>query len=78
MMKISINSESDLTKVASEITCNSELFGDEVDAVRMYLCEVLNDAEKFGTIMSREITDMWGGNVKVTAYPSKRSSSWSF
>ena len=69
---------SEIEKVANKITCNSELFGDEVVSVTSQLASLSNSANEFGCLMEGKISDCWGGAVTVVAMPDKFKHSWSF
>ena len=70
--------KSEIEKVASRLTCNSELFGDEVMSVTSQLSELSNSANEFGCSMEGKIRNCWGGTVTVVAMPDVRKHSWSF
>ncbi len=76
MLKITKNSN--LNKIASEITCNSELFGDEVMNVEAQLKDALVSAEEIGCEITAAINNMWGGKVWIVAIPSVRKHHWVF
>ena len=69
---------SEIEKVANKITCNSELFGDEVVSVTSQLASLSNSANEFGCPMEGKISDCWSGAVTVVAMPDKFKHSWSF
>lgn len=73
-----ITRNSDLQVVAQKITCDSELFGDEVMSVLSELASLVRDAEEYGCEFTRQVGDWWGGSVSVTAVPSHRNHSWVF
>lgn len=75
---IRIYPETDLYKVASTITSDSEIFGDETMIIVGYLAQILRTAETFGLVFTDQIDDLWGGKVTVTAYPSTRRHHWTF
>ena len=70
--------KAEIQKLASKITADSELFGDEVATVAAQLAELSNSANKFGCRMTGKIRDCWGGTVTVTAVPDHLRTSWSF
>lgn len=70
----------DIPFVATSITFDSEIFEDETQSVVRDLTSLWEDAQTYGTRFTREISDMWGGSVKVTALPLKgnRKERWYF
>jgi hypothetical protein len=70
--------KAEIQKLASKITADSELFGDEVATVAAQLTELSNSANEFGCRMTGKIRDCWGGTVTVTAVPDHFRTSWSF
>lgn len=70
--------KSEIEKVANKITCNSELFGDEVTSVTSQLASLSNSANEFGCPMEGKISNCWGDSVTVVAIPDKFKHSWSF
>lgn len=70
--------KSEIETLANKITCNSELFGDEVTSVTSQLASLSNSANEFGCPMEGKISDCWGGAVNVVAMPDKFKHSWSF
>ncbi len=70
--------KSEIEKVANCLTCNSELFGDEVVSVASQLVSLSNSANEFGCSMEGKIRNCWGGTVTVVAIPDVRKHSWSF
>lgn len=70
--------KSEINNLASELTHNSELFGDEVASVTAQLVELSNSANEFGCPIEGKISDCWGGTVTVVAMPDMRKHSWSF
>ena len=73
-----INKTTDLASVAKSITCNSEIFGDEVMSVISSLTDLLRNAEEYGCAFVGTVNDCWGGSVVVTAVPSVYRHSWTF
>ncbi len=69
---------SEIEVVASKLTCNSELFGDEVASVTAQLVLLSNSANEFGCAMEGKISDCWGSSVSVIALPNKAKHSWEF
>ena len=65
-------------KIAEKITCNSELFGDEVSSVISDLTSLSDSANELGCELTGEISDCWGGKVSVIAIPNKRKHQWIF
>lgn len=70
--------KTEIEKVANKLTCNSELFGDEIYEVTSQLISLSNSANEFGCSMEGKISDCWGNTVTVTAMPDVRKHSWSF
>lgn len=70
--------KNEIHKLANQITCNSELFGDEICSVTSQLVTLSNSANEFGCAMEGKIFDCWGGTVTATAIPDKFKHSWSF
>lgn len=70
--------KSEINNLASELTHNSELFGDEVASVTVQLSELSNSANEFGCPIEGVIDDCWGNSIPVTAMPDVRKHSWSF
>ena len=77
-MTIHINAQSKIPAIAARITCNSDIWADEVDSVTSALVALLADAEQYGCTFTRQISDCWGGSVQVTAHPITRKHEWSF
>jgi hypothetical protein len=77
-MKYIVKADTDTKALASIITGNSELFGDEVLSVEAQLNTLRQEADKLGCVMSDTINDFYGGTVKVVVYPSHRRHQWSF
>lgn len=73
-----INNTTDLVSVAKSITCNSEVFGDEIMSVVSSLTDLLRNADEYGCNFVDTVNDCWGGSVVVTAVPSVRCHSWTF
>ena len=61
--------KSEIHKLANQITCNSELFGDEICSVASQLVTLS---------MEGKIFDCWGSSVSVIALPDKAKHSWEF
>ena len=59
--------KNEIHKLANQITCNSELFGDEICSVTSQLVTLSNSANEFGCAMEGKIFDCWGRTVTVTA-----------
>ena len=70
--------KSEIHKLANQITCNSELFGDEICSVASQLVTLSNSANEFGCAMEGKIFDCWGFSVSVIALPDKAKHSWEF
>lgn len=70
--------KSEINELASELTHNSELFGDVVIDVTGQLVELSNSANEFGCPIEGVIDDCWGNSIPVTAMPDVRKHSWSF
>lgn len=70
--------KSEIKTLANRLTCNSELFGDEVISITSQLASLSNSANEFGCPIKGEISDCWGGTVTVVAMPDVRKHSWSF
>lgn len=70
--------KSEIKTLANRLTCNSELFGDEVASVTSQLVLLSNSANEFGCSMEGKIRNCWGGTVTVVAMPDVRKYSWSF
>lgn len=70
--------KSEIETLANKITCNSELFSDEVMSVTSQLSELSNSANEFGCPMQGKIRNCWGETVTVVAMPDVRKHSWSF
>ena len=70
--------KSEIEVLANKLTCNSELFKDEVDAVICQLTSLSNSANEFGCPMEGKISDCWGSSVTVVAMPDKFKHSWNF
>ena len=70
--------KNEIHKLANQITCNSELFGDEICSVTSQLVTLSNSANEFGCSMEGKIRNCWGGTVTVVAIPDVRKHSWSF
>lgn len=77
MAKVTVT-KATVEQVANQLTCNSELFGDEVGAVVRQLMELVNSAEQFGCEMTGKVSNYWGNTYTVTAVPSVRRDTWSF
>lgn len=70
--------KTEIKALANKLTCNSELFGDEVCDVTSQLTSLSNFANEFGCPIEGKISDYWGSTVTVVAMPDKRRHSWSF
>lgn len=70
--------KSEIKALANKLTCNSELFGDEVASVTSQLVSLSNSANEFGCSMEGKIHNCWGETVTVVAMPDKCRHSWSF
>lgn len=70
--------KSEIHKLANQLTCNSELFGDEVASVIAQLTSLSNSANEFGCTMEGKIFDCLGSSVSVIALPDKAKHSWEF
>lgn len=70
--------KSEIETLTNKITCNSELFGDEVTSVTSQLASLSNSANEFGCPMQGKIRNCWGETVTVVAMPDVRKHSWSF
>lgn len=70
--------KSNIEAIANKITCNSELYGDEVGSVFYQLTKLSNSSNTFGCEMVGEVDNCWGGTVTVMAIPDKYQHSWSF
>jgi hypothetical protein len=70
--------KSEIHKLANQLTCNSELFGDEVASVIAQLTSLSNSANEFGCTMEGKIFDCWCSSVSVIALPDKAKHSWEF
>lgn len=68
----------DIQDVANKLTCNSDLFGDEISMVIFQLAELSNSANKFGCPMYGTVNDCWGGIHNVVALPNNHRHNWSF
>ena len=67
-----------INEVAKQITHNSNLFGDEIEAVIGQLTSLMNSAEEFGCVMEGTVDNYWGGSVEVKAIPDTIKREWSF
>lgn len=67
-----------INAIAKQITHNSDLFNDEVEAVIGQLTSLMNSAEEFGCAMEGTINDYWGNSVEVKAIPDVVKTEWSF
>lgn len=67
-----------INEIAKQITHNSDLFGDEVEAVIGQLTSLMNSAEEFGCVMESTVNNYWGDSVKVKAIPNTIKTEWSF
>ena len=67
-----------ISKVARKITCDSWLWGDEIETVELQLGELVYSAETYGCKITGEVPNMWGGTVTVCAVPSHYRHSWTF
>ena len=70
--------KSEIKALANKLTCNSELFGDEVASVIAQITSLSNSANEFGCAMEGKIFDCWGSSVSVIALPDKTKHSWEF
>lgn len=70
--------KSEISALANRLTCNSELFSDEVVSVTSQLSELSISANQFGCDMEGRIATMWGSSVTVVAMPDKYRHSWNF
>lgn len=70
--------KSEISALANRLTCNSELFSDEVVSVTSQLSDLSISANQFGCNMEGKIATMWGKTVTVVAMPDVRRHSWSF
>lgn len=70
--------KSEIKTLANKLTCNSELFGDEVYEVTSQLISLSNSANEFGCPIEGKISDCWGNTATVVAMPDKFKHSWSF
>lgn len=77
-MMLNYYKKSEIEAIASKLTRNSELFGDEVASVISKLSELSASANQFGCDMEGRIATMWGETVPVVAMPDKYRHSWSF
>lgn len=68
----------EIEKMTAEITRNSELFGDECDAVAHDLSVLSQSANELGCEITDTIPDWWGGSVIVTAVPDTYRHEWTF
>lgn len=68
----------EIEKMTVEITHNSELFGDECDAVTHDLSVLSQSANELGCEITDTISDWWGGSVIVTAVPDTYRHEWTF
>ncbi len=77
-MKYIVKKETDTKALASIITGDSELFGDEVLSVEAQLNTLRQEADNLGCVLSDSINDFYGSTVKVIAYPAHRRHKWTF
>lgn len=70
--------ESEIKKIANKITCNSEIFADELSSVIADLTALSNSANELGCELEGVISDCWGKKISVIAIPNKRKHSWTF
>lgn len=70
--------KSEIMSLANKLTCNSELFGDEVEAVVCQLSSLSASANKYGCIFTGTVRDCWGNSITVTAIPNRFRDSWTF
>ena len=70
--------KNEINKLAEKLTCNSELFGDEITSVRAQLVALSNSANEFGCAMEGKISNYWGSAISVIALPDKTKHNWSF
>ena len=68
----------EIKKLTEKITCNSEIFGDECDAVAHDLSVLSQSANELGCEIIDTISDWWGGTVTVTAVPDVYKHEWTF
>lgn len=70
--------KSEIMSLAKDLTCNSELFGDEVEAVVCQLSSLSVSANQYGCAFTGAVRDCWGNSVTVTAIPNRFRDSWTF
>ena len=66
--------KNEIKALANKLTCNSELFGDEI----MSVISQLTSANEFGCSMEGKISTCWGGSISVVALPNKVRHNWTF
>ena len=70
--------KSEITSLAKDLTCNSELFGDEVETVVCQLSSLSASANQYGCAFTGTVHDCWGNSITVTAIPNHFHDSWTF
>jgi len=70
--------KSEIMSLANKLTCNSELFGDEVETVVYQLSSLSASANQYGCAFTDAVRDCWGNSVTVTAIPNRFRDSWTF
>lgn len=70
--------KNEIKALANKLTCNSELFGDEIMSVISQLTSLSNSANEFGCSMEGKISTCWGGSISVVALPNKVRHNWTF
>lgn len=70
--------KSEIMSLANKLTCNSELFGDEVEIVVCQLSSLSASANQYGCAFTGAVRDCWGNSITVTAIPNHFRDSWTF
>lgn len=70
--------KSEIMSLANKLTCNSELFGDEVETVVCQLSSLSASANQYGCAFTGAVRDCWGNSITVTAIPNHFRDSWTF
>ena len=70
--------KNEIKALANKLTCNSELFGDEIMSVISQLTSLSNSANEFGCSMEGKISTCWCGSISVVALPNKVRHNWTF
>ena len=62
--------KNEIHKLANQITCNSELFGDEICSVTSQLVTLSNSANEFGCAIDRKSTRLNSSHNNQSRMPS--------